>query len=629
MVVRNSLGQNCDDRMEGKRDVDANTSLDCNNYKSEESNSSLARQFHREVEIPSLTDPEERTSHEKSEQMQNQCSNQHRLEFKNQNLEMLPQGNLLTILRTDASQTNRGATITFLESGLKEMHEQSWKRDSKLTFSNKREAAAILLGLRRFALSQRHNQIKALRIESVSSSAGFNINRGAAGQALQQIDDQTIQLIQQLDLQLTALHIPELINKEADQLSRLAAAGDYQIREEVLEEALLKCRRLYCLKKDPWAVRQDGIALPWKNELPRLRPPIALIQRALNKIMKEEIRAVLITPYWKAQTWWPDLEKFAVQQIILGDCMYLLILGYRMKKKQSHLPPGELLISLLEGKRRAKFSDYWETSGKQLTEISSIADPLTEIVNYITDLDTRNASPANIISNCTANSILFQAAGHLEEKIEGFIIKHSMKKLYTLENKEQKEEKIWGIDILLTHIKESSAAIKQMNEKELLGGTLCLIIAFSTLRMSEVHRSTYILMEDGSCKLQTDLEKGPEHKTTIIFRSLADTDLCPIIWIKAWINFQGAKLKKKQLWFLRSMHRMAKDEELSKAIHLIMDNAGIPKGYTVVSIRKASIAKAVAQGASKTDINRFSRHSEGSNMVMFYYDTNLNDNIRM
>ncbi|KAA6372161.1 MAG: hypothetical protein EZS28_032312 [Streblomastix strix] len=146
--------------------------------------------------------------------------------------------------------------------------------------------------------------------------------------------------------------------------------------------------------------------------------------------------------------------------------------------------------------------------------------------------------------------------------------------------------------------------------------------------MSDVLRSTCSLMEDGSCQLQTYLDKGPEHKTTITFRPLADIDLCPIIWIKAWINFQGAKLDKKHLWFLRSMHRIAKDEELSKVIHMIMDNAGIPKGYTVTSIRKASVTKAAAQGASNTDINRFSRHSEGSNTVLIYYDTNLNDNIR-
>ncbi|KAA6375158.1 MAG: putative reverse transcriptase, partial [Streblomastix strix] len=254
------------------------------------------------------------------------------------------------ILRSDASQTKWRATITFLETGLKEMHEQSWNRDSKLTSSNQREAAAIFQGLRRFAMSPIHNQIKALRIETDNLSAAFNINRGAAGQALQQTVDQTLQLIQQLDLHVTARHIAGLFNQEADQLSRLAAAGDYQIREEVLEEALF-------LKKDPWAVRQDGMALPWENELPLLHPLIALIQPTLNKIMKEVIRAVLITSYQKAQTCWPDLEKLAIQYIILGYCKDVLILGQRMKKKKRHLLPWKLQITLLEGKRGTSYTN--------------------------------------------------------------------------------------------------------------------------------------------------------------------------------------------------------------------------------------------------------------------------------
>ncbi|KAA6385363.1 MAG: hypothetical protein EZS28_019111 [Streblomastix strix] len=196
---------------------------------------------------------------------------------------------------------NGGATIIFVQTGLKEMHEWSWNRDSKLTSSNQREAAAILQGIRRFAMSPRHYQIKALRIETENSSAAFNINRGAEVRSSKK----------------TARHIPGLINQEADQLKSLAASGDYQIREEVLEEALLqfhvhmtidifakhqnrKCRRFCSLMKDLQAVRQDGMALPWKIELPLLHPPIALIQPILNKIMKGEIRAVLITPYWKA-----------------------------------------------------------------------------------------------------------------------------------------------------------------------------------------------------------------------------------------------------------------------------------------------------------------------------------------
>ncbi|KAA6381429.1 MAG: hypothetical protein EZS28_023043 [Streblomastix strix] len=59
-----------------------------------------------------------------------------------------------------------------------------------------------------------------------------------------------------------------------------------------------------------------------------------------------------------------------------------------------------------------------------------------------------------------------------------------------------------------------------------------------------------------------------------------------------------------------------------------MYQAGIEKFYSVTSIRKASITKAIQQGASQIQINRFSRHADGTSTVQVRYDTNLNDDIR-
>ncbi|KAA6357308.1 MAG: hypothetical protein EZS28_047164, partial [Streblomastix strix] len=62
------------------------------------------------------------------------------------------------IFRTDASETKLDATETIIETGLKEMYENSWNRNSKLTSSNWRKVAEILQGLQRFAASPRQNQ---------------------------------------------------------------------------------------------------------------------------------------------------------------------------------------------------------------------------------------------------------------------------------------------------------------------------------------------------------------------------------------------------------------------------------------------------------------------------------------
>jgi hypothetical protein len=90
------------------------------------------------------------------------------------------------------------------------------------------------------------------------------------------------------------MNIPGKENIIADSLSRLEISGDYRIDPAVLEEALdllqiqptidvfanrrnRQCKRFCSLIKDPWAVCQDGLTLPWKKEVPLVHPPILLI----------------------------------------------------------------------------------------------------------------------------------------------------------------------------------------------------------------------------------------------------------------------------------------------------------------------------------------------------------------
>ncbi|KAA6374828.1 MAG: hypothetical protein EZS28_029645, partial [Streblomastix strix] len=66
----------------------------------------------------------------------------------------------------------------------------------------------------------------------------------------------------------------------------------------------------------------------------------------------------------------------------------------------------------------------------------------------------------------------------------------------------------------------------------------------------------------------------------------------------------------------------------SKAVHIVMKACKIPTGYTVTSIRSSSMTKSIDQGATKTEINRATRHRKGSQTVANHYDKNLNDKIR-
>ena len=64
----------------------------------------------------------------------------------------------------------------------------------------------------------------------------------------------------------------------------------------------------FCWKPDPKAAGIDALAQQWNCHLPYLFPPFALIGHCLQKIRKETVqKAVLVTPIWPAQMWYPLL----------------------------------------------------------------------------------------------------------------------------------------------------------------------------------------------------------------------------------------------------------------------------------------------------------------------------------
>ncbi|KAA6398553.1 MAG: hypothetical protein EZS28_005915 [Streblomastix strix] len=125
---------------------------------------------------------------------------------------------------------------------------------------------------------------------------------------------QILEFLENLKIQFSTFTIPGKNNREAESLSRLSTSGDYDILKEILSEALqelsisptidfspngmnCKCRRFYSLIWDQWVQGQDEMKANWKNETPLLYPPMLLIQRVLNKVMKDQNKAVMIVTH--------------------------------------------------------------------------------------------------------------------------------------------------------------------------------------------------------------------------------------------------------------------------------------------------------------------------------------------
>ncbi|KAA6369307.1 MAG: hypothetical protein EZS28_035166, partial [Streblomastix strix] len=69
-------------------------------------------------------------------------------------------------------------------------------------------------------------------------------------------------------------------------------------------------------------------------------------------------------------------------------------------------------------------------------------------------------------------------------------------------------------------------------------------------------------------------------------------------------------------------------EECSKEVHIVMNNAGIDKKFSVTTIRKVAISAMQNKDKTKIEIDRWSRHSESADTVRENYDVNNNDSIR-
>ncbi|KAA6370893.1 MAG: hypothetical protein EZS28_033580, partial [Streblomastix strix] len=249
--------------------------------------------------------------------------------------------------------------------------------------------------------------------------------------------------------------------------------------------------------------------------------------------------------------------------------------------------------------RLGQFQEYWEEQNKVKEDILAVQDPEAVISNFISFLKQHKATNANQIACRTAAGMLFRAIGQEEQKINGFALKQIMKKPSIAVAKELGEEPIWGFNKLLNYVKKKALNIQLLSEQELMGIFISVIMGYSTLRLTEKHRASAEKTDEGNWQLHTHIIKVKGYKATLTFHTLADLN-----------------------------NRHATYDECSKATHLIMKQAGIKDNPPVTSIRKSSMTKAIDQGSNKQQINRFSRHKQGSIIVQTNYDMNLNDTIR-
>ena len=97
---------------------------------------------------------------------------------------------------------------------------------------------------------------------------------------------------------------------------------------------------VYCSwRPNPAALAVDALSISWRDQHPYLFPPFAPIGKYLQKILQEEVEALLIAPVWQTQIWYPTLLGMLVERPVLLPNTQNILQG----------PHGELHPLALQG----------------------------------------------------------------------------------------------------------------------------------------------------------------------------------------------------------------------------------------------------------------------------------------
>jgi hypothetical protein len=236
-----------------------------------------------------------------------------------------------------------------------------------LTSSNQRETAAVLRGLLYYKPMTRAWQIHAITIRSDNSVTVYNLQRQGSGVALLHLTRAIFSLLEELDCRIHVRHIPGVDNSLTDSLSRLEKTGDYSLRHDVFQHAVrtlqvvptidlfaaahnAKCGKFVALPGTlaTGAMMEDAFGLEtWKLGIPYVFPPVQLIGRVLQRLIQEQVEALIVVPQWPSQPWWGLLRPIARTILELGNETEVLIPGPLMRQSPSEkkLPPGLFLMA--------------------------------------------------------------------------------------------------------------------------------------------------------------------------------------------------------------------------------------------------------------------------------------------
>ncbi len=219
------------------------------------------------------------------------------------------------VVYTDASTTGWGATFNWLAvSGV-------WTGPQLHWHINCLELLAVRLALIRLKSRLRGEHV-LVHTDNTATVAYINRQGGLRSRRMSQLARHLVLWSQKHLRSLRAIHIPGLLNRAADELSRAALPREWRLHPQTVQ---LMWRRFGPAQVDLFASLEtshcqlffsltegtlgtDALAHSWPRGLRKYAfPPVSLLAQTLCKIREDEEQVLLVAPYWPTRTWFPEL----------------------------------------------------------------------------------------------------------------------------------------------------------------------------------------------------------------------------------------------------------------------------------------------------------------------------------
>ena len=204
-----------------------------------------------------------------------------------------------------------------------------WNDEERSPHINYLELLSIFWSLKSFFSQQKSLHI-GVRSDSTTAVVYINDMGGMSFVLLDKLSAEIWSWCSQRNIFITAQFLPGIHNFDADHMSRnFTDSTEWKLKKEIFDRICnhffvpdidlftshLNCQipSFVSWSFDPQASFVDAFTIPWASFSPYIFPPFSLLGKIIMKLINDMVeRAILVVPFWPAQSWFSSLISILI-----------------------------------------------------------------------------------------------------------------------------------------------------------------------------------------------------------------------------------------------------------------------------------------------------------------------------